>query len=40
MDELSNSLLIEAYKKAVELKLDNDFINMIEEEISKRTIKN
>jgi developmental checkpoint coupling sporulation initiation to replication initiation len=38
MDYLSDSLLIEAYEKAVELNLDFDFIHMIQEEMNKRTI--
>lgn len=40
MDYLSDSLLVEAYEKAVELGLDGDFIHMIEEELSKRTVEN
>jgi hypothetical protein len=37
MDYLSDSLLMEAYEKAVELNLDFDFIHLIQEEINKRT---
>ena len=40
MDYLSDSLLVEAYEKAVELNLDHDFIHMIEEELTKRTVEN
>lgn len=39
MNDLSDTLLMEAYEKAVELHLDHDFIYMIEEELSKRTVK-
>lgn len=40
MDNLSVNLLMEAYEKAIELDLDTDFILMIEEELSKRTVEN
>lgn len=36
MEELSNILLTEAYEKAIELNLDNDFIQLIEEELTRR----
>lgn len=38
MECLSDSLLLEAYQKAIELNLNKDFIQMIEEEIERRAI--
>ncbi|MEI3606881.1 sporulation histidine kinase inhibitor Sda [Pseudogracilibacillus sp. SE30717A] len=38
MDCLSDRLLLEAYEKAKQLKLNRDFIQMIEEEINRRAI--
>jgi len=40
MECLSDTLLLEAYKKAKELNLDFDFIQMIREEINKRNLVN
>jgi len=39
MECLSDSLLLEAYKKAKELQLNKDFIQLIEQEIERRAIK-
>lgn len=39
MNYLSDTLLLEAYEKAKELRLNHDFIEMIEQEIKKRSIK-
>lgn len=39
MECLSDSLLLEAYKKAKELQLNKDFIHLIEQEIERRAIK-
>jgi len=39
MEHLSDSLLLEAYKKAIDLKLNDDFIQLIEEELERRAIK-
>ena len=36
MNELSDALLTEAYEKAIELQLDNAFIKIIEDELTKR----
>ncbi|WP_138416211.1 sporulation histidine kinase inhibitor Sda [Aquibacillus sediminis] len=36
MDSLSNELLIEAYSKAQQLQLDEDFIVLLKEEINRR----
>ncbi|MEI3613310.1 sporulation histidine kinase inhibitor Sda [Pseudogracilibacillus sp. SO30301A] len=36
MECLSDSLLLEAYQKAIELNLNKDFIKMIKEEIERR----
>ena len=36
LSSLPNSLLVEAYKKAVKLALDIDFIELLEEEIIER----
>jgi len=38
MENLSDSLLIEAYYRAMELQLNDDFIKIIEEEIDHRQI--
>jgi len=38
MDCLSDALLQEAYEKAIELNLNHDFIQMIEEELNKRSL--
>lgn len=39
LDELSNKLLIDAYKKANKLKFPDDFIEIINQELKKRGIK-
>lgn len=38
MEWLSDTLLLEAYEKAKELELNLDFIQLIEEEINKRSL--
>ncbi|WP_201714328.1 sporulation histidine kinase inhibitor Sda [Rossellomorea arthrocnemi] len=38
MQLLSDKALIDAYKKAKQLKLSNDFIMLIEQEIKKRKL--
>ncbi|MGI8316069.1 sporulation histidine kinase inhibitor Sda [Halobacillus mangrovi] len=38
MKQLSDSLLIQSYHKAIELNLSEEFINQIREEIRKRSI--
>lgn len=38
MDCLSDTLLIEAYEKAKELNLNEDFIELIKNELVKRSI--
>ncbi|WP_226583220.1 sporulation histidine kinase inhibitor Sda [Halobacillus litoralis] len=38
MKQLSDSLLIQSYHKAIELNLSEDFITQIKEEIKKRSI--
>ncbi|WP_027724646.1 sporulation histidine kinase inhibitor Sda [Tuberibacillus calidus] len=38
MDKLSDELLIESYYKAKELQLSTDFINLIEQEIRRRSL--
>lgn len=38
MDLLSDTLLLEAYEKAVELQLNEDFISLIKEELVKRAL--
>jgi Sporulation inhibitor A len=35
---MSNKVLVETYNNAVKLKLDEDFIILLEEEISRRGI--
>jgi hypothetical protein len=37
MEHLSDKLLIDAYYKAIELNLADDFISIIKEEIYRRT---
>ncbi len=37
-ESLSNQKLIAAYKKAIDLKLDTDFIKLLEKEIKNRHI--
>ena len=39
MEHLSDELLIESYHKANELKLSPEFIELIEEEIQRRSLK-
>lgn len=38
MERLSDALLLEAYDKAKQLKLHNDFIHLIENEINRRNL--
>nr|WP_081988386.1 sporulation histidine kinase inhibitor Sda [Halobacillus sp. BBL2006] len=38
MKQLSDSLLIQSYHKAIELNLSDEFINQIREEIRERSI--
>lgn len=38
LGQISNDLLIASYHKAVELKLDNDFIDLLKREIKRREI--
>ncbi|WP_062355655.1 sporulation histidine kinase inhibitor Sda [Bacillus kwashiorkori] len=38
MRNLSDELLIESYFKAVELKLSQDFIDLIKQEICRRSL--
>ncbi|OLO38848.1 sporulation protein [Alkalihalophilus pseudofirmus] len=38
MKKLSDELLIETYFKAMELKLSEDFINLIKHEIDRRSL--
>ncbi|WP_440895914.1 sporulation histidine kinase inhibitor Sda [Amphibacillus sp. Q70] len=38
MNNLSNELLIECYQKALELKLEDDFIRLIEQELERRSL--
>lgn len=40
MIKLSDELLIESYLKAIELKLNKDFIHLIEAEIHRRSLTN
>ena len=35
---LSNELLLESYEKAIELKLNQDFISLIKKEIDRRDL--
>ncbi|MET3683167.1 hypothetical protein ABID56_001258 [Alkalibacillus flavidus] len=39
MYELNDTTLIEAYREAIRLKLDNDFIQLIERELTLRGYK-
>ncbi|KAA9026383.1 sporulation histidine kinase inhibitor Sda [Niallia endozanthoxylica] len=38
MFKLSNELLLESYRKAIELNLSPDFIRLIEAEIHRRSL--
>ncbi|MDX8045898.1 sporulation histidine kinase inhibitor Sda [Gracilibacillus sp. S3-1-1] len=38
MENLSDELLIESYKKATELRLSYEFIQLMEEEIKRRSL--
>jgi len=38
MNCLSDALLLEAYEKAIELELHDDFIHLIKEELNKRAL--
>ncbi len=38
MENLSDELLIETYRKALELKLNQDFIDLIYKELYKRSL--
>ncbi|MCM3712773.1 sporulation histidine kinase inhibitor Sda [Halalkalibacter oceani] len=38
MDNLSNELLLETYFKAIDLELNEDFIELIYQEIVKRSL--
>ena len=38
MEELSNDLLLRAYERAVQLELEEDFLNMLREQLLKRGI--
>jgi developmental checkpoint coupling sporulation initiation to replication initiation len=38
MENLSDELLIESYVKATELKLSNEFIALIKQEINRRSL--
>lgn len=40
MKNLSDDLLIESYYKAMELNLSDDFIELIEKEIKRRSLVN
>lgn len=40
MEHLSDELLLESYQKANELNLSPDFIHLIEQEISRRSLWN
>lgn len=35
---LSDSLLVEAYQKAIDLNLDNDFIDLLKTDLKKRKL--
>lgn len=39
MKALSNEMLLETYQKAVEMKLENDFIQMLHAEMDRRKLK-
>jgi len=38
MDILSDKLLVETYKKAIELDLEDNFINIIKQEMRRRNL--
>lgn len=38
MDKLSDELLIESYRKATELQLSYEFIQLMEEEMKRRSL--
>lgn len=38
VENLSNDLIIEAYHKAIELKLDDDFQVMLKKELMRRNL--
>lgn len=38
MREYSNEFIIDAYKKAVELHLDPDFLTLLEQELERRNL--
>ncbi|MFC4388426.1 sporulation histidine kinase inhibitor Sda [Gracilibacillus marinus] len=38
MENLSDELLIESYRKATELELSYDFIRLMEEELKRRAL--
>lgn len=38
MKQLSDSLLIQSYHKAIELNLSSEFVNQIKEELQKRSL--
>lgn len=38
MEALSNKALVDAYIKAKEMKLDDEFINLLEKELERRGI--
>ncbi len=40
MKDFSNDLIIQTYYKAIELNLSADFINLIKEEIERRSLLN
>ncbi|MCA0970004.1 sporulation histidine kinase inhibitor Sda [Halobacillus litoralis] len=40
MKELSDSLLLQSYHKAIELNLSSDFINQIKDEMKERALSN
>ncbi|WP_139365646.1 sporulation histidine kinase inhibitor Sda [Shouchella patagoniensis] len=39
LKDLPNEVLIRSYKKAVKMKLDNEFIKLLVEEIERRKLK-
>ncbi|MFC0522531.1 sporulation histidine kinase inhibitor Sda [Pontibacillus salicampi] len=38
MEHLSDELLVESYQKAIELNLSSEFIQLIEEELQRRSL--
>ncbi|SFE28233.1 sporulation histidine kinase inhibitor Sda [Alteribacillus iranensis] len=38
MEQLSDDLLVEAYEKAIQLELEDDFVTLIEKELRKRSL--